>query len=72
MPTKRTITPHTRGEHTWQEIANRIGEAEGRTLSHAAVQGTAERALKKLKRGLENDPVIKDWLIENGLLEPEQ
>lgn len=55
------------GDYTWQEVADRIGQLEGITITHQAMSQQGDRILGKLREALMADPVIKDWLQENGL-----
>jgi hypothetical protein len=59
--------PREYGDCTWQEVADRIGQLEGITITHQAMSQQGERILNKLRAALMGDPVIKDWLQENGL-----
>ena len=45
---------------TYDEIAAAWG------VSREAVRRTHERALKKLRRALRLDPIVRDWLREQG------
>ena len=45
---------------TYEEIAKAWG------VSREAVRRTHERALKKLRRALRLDPIVRDWLREQG------
>ena len=45
---------------SYEEIAEQWG------VSREAVRRTHERALKKLRRALRLDPLVRDWLRENG------
>tara|TARA_R100001443_G_scaffold49438_1_gene61771 strand:+ start:1273 stop:1527 length:255 start_codon:yes stop_codon:yes gene_type:complete len=45
---------------TYDEIAKEWG------VSREAVRRTHERAIKKLRRALRLDPIVRDWLRENG------
>jgi hypothetical protein len=55
------------GNCTWQEVADRIGQLEGKTITHQAMSQHGDRILCKLRDALMGDPLIKDWLHENGL-----
>jgi DNA-directed RNA polymerase sigma subunit (sigma70/sigma32) len=43
---------------TWREIGNKFG------VSGAAVQGTHNRMLKKLRVEFLKDPILRDWIME--------
>ena len=46
---------------TLDQIADQWG------VSREAVRRTHARAIKKLRRALRLDPVVRDWLRENGI-----
>lgn len=48
----------------WDTIARLISEIEGKPVSKEECQATAQNAIRKLKKGLMHDPVIKEWLKE--------
>ena len=56
---------------TWREIAEWIRVSEGKSISTSRCQQVAERALQRLRIALEDDPLIKEWLVENGYERPE-
>tara|TARA_R100000152_G_C6684334_1_gene117430 strand:+ start:471 stop:608 length:138 start_codon:yes stop_codon:yes gene_type:complete len=40
---------------------------EGQTVSGERIRQIEVKALAKLKKALADDPVIRDWLMENGI-----
>ena len=40
---------------------------EGQTVSGERIRQIEVKALAKLKKALADDPVIQDWLMENGM-----
>lgn len=54
-------------KHTWQEVADRLSLLEGKQISHQAACQAGDRLLKKLKVIFLRDPMIRDWLIEQGV-----
>jgi hypothetical protein len=55
------------GNSTWQEVADRLSEIEGHTVSHQAASDSGNRLLRRLKHKLIAIPEVKDWLIEQGI-----
>jgi hypothetical protein len=51
----------------WTEVAERISRQEGIRITHQALCNTTRRLFKKLKVKLANDPIIREWLIDNGM-----
>ncbi len=49
------------------EIARHLSVIEGKTVSGERIRQIEERALAKLKKALADDPLIRDWLMENGV-----
>lgn len=60
-----------RGPWPWHAIADRIGMMEGKPISRERCRQVAEKALKKLRNALEEDPLVRDWMIENGYMRPD-
>jgi len=52
---------------TWTDIAKRIGEEEGKSISRVAVRAVAHRAMNKMRKTLLTDPHIVDWALDKGL-----
>ena len=52
---------------TFDEIAKIISRSEGKRIGRQRVHIVHERALEKLKKALAEDPVIRDWLIDNNM-----
>ena len=52
---------------TWEEITREINKSQGTNVCRQSIQGSYDRLLRKLRRLLIKDPVIKDWLIEQGI-----
>ena len=44
---------------------------EGKEISPARCQQVAEVALKKLRNELLDDPLVRDWAIDAGLIRPD-
>lgn len=59
-----------RGQWTWLEVSKYMSLVTGKRLSRQRVQAIADRALVKLRLALEDDPVIRDYLEDVGLLKP--
>ncbi len=49
------------------EIARHLSVVEGQTVSGERIRQIEVKALAKLKKALADDPVIRDWLMENGM-----
>jgi len=56
-----------KGNHTWIEIAERLSEIEGHKVSHQAACDSGHRLLKRLRYKFLADPVIRDWLEDQGI-----
>jgi hypothetical protein len=54
------------GHFTWTEVAEQLSRQEGKRLSRAAAQQSGQLLMKRLKQTLLQDPVIQDWLYEQG------
>ncbi len=54
---------------TWEMIAAALCISEGKTkrVSHTRVRQIHDRAIRKLKLGLEKDPYVKDYINTKGL-----
>tara|TARA_R100000808_G_scaffold13906_2_gene33306 strand:- start:5451 stop:5657 length:207 start_codon:yes stop_codon:yes gene_type:complete len=53
--------------HTWKEVAERLSEIEGHKVSHQAACDSGHRLLKRLRYKFLADPVIRDWLLDQGI-----
>lgn len=51
----------------WDAIAEWLSEEEGQTISRQVLKNHFRHTLLKLRDRLIEDPVIRDWLIENDL-----
>jgi len=72
---KRQPTPtgfESRGSWSWEQIAHHLKVTTGETYSRQHLQSLCYQALRKMKRALINDPVIREWLCEEGLLSPDE
>ena len=54
-------------QHTWQEIADRLSEIEGHSVSHQAASDSGRRLIQRLRYKLLTIPEVKDWLIDQGI-----
>tara|TARA_R110002012_G_scaffold305892_1_gene510221 strand:- start:479 stop:706 length:228 start_codon:yes stop_codon:yes gene_type:complete len=50
----------------WREIAEYISIIEGEKLSKQRCQQVAHAALLKLRKKLKEEPLLQDWLHDNG------
>jgi hypothetical protein len=55
------------GNSTWQEVADRLSEIEGHSVSHQAACDSAHRLLERLKHRLIAIPEVRDWLEDQGI-----
>ena len=53
---------------SWEKITHYISTVEGAPISRQRSQKVAETALAKLRRKLHDDPVIREWLAEQGYI----
>lgn len=51
---------------TWDEVVEELAKREGHRVTRQAVASIAERAIKKVRRLLAADPLVREWLRENG------
>tara|TARA_Y100001968_G_C19319188_1_gene698317 strand:- start:235 stop:480 length:246 start_codon:yes stop_codon:yes gene_type:complete len=61
----------SRERWTWTEIMDYLALTTGTPISRQRVQAIAYQALKKLRKELADDPLVRDWLENVGLQRPE-
>lgn len=52
---------------SWDSIAGWLSEEEGQPVSRQVLKNHFRHTIVKLRGKLCEDPVIRDWLLENGL-----
>jgi len=62
----------SRGGWNWEQIAHYLKVTTGETYSRQHLQSVCYQALRKLRKSLIDDPVIREWLCEEGLLSPDE
>jgi len=56
-----------KGKNSWIDVANELSKKTGKKERTSRVKYEGEQLiLPKLKEALASDPVIRDWLMENG------
>ena len=53
---------------SWEKIQHYLGVVEGAPVSRQRIQAVAYRALEKLEKALRSDPLIREWLAEQGYI----
>jgi hypothetical protein len=53
--------------YSWNEIVELISAQEGQKLGRQAVMRHVDNMVIKLREKLINDPVIRDWILDNDL-----
>ena len=56
------------GQWGWKKIQDYLEKKEGRRVSRQRLQYVAYAALKKLREELVDEPIIREWAIENGYI----
>jgi len=52
---------------SWDSLAEWLSKEEGQPVSRQVLKNHFKHTIVKLRERLTEDPVIRDWLIENGL-----
>tara|TARA_Y100001970_G_C13957674_1_gene711559 strand:+ start:92 stop:337 length:246 start_codon:yes stop_codon:yes gene_type:complete len=71
---KRELTPtgyESRGSWSWDQIGEHLKVTTGRTYTRQHLQSICYQALQKLRNALMDDPVIREWMCEEGLISPD-
>lgn len=53
---------------TCPEVAEHFARTEGVRMRPGSIWQSEKRALKKIREGLRNDPYIREWARENGVV----
>ena len=56
---------------TFEEMRGHFKRQDGRSMSRQGVQSFHAKTLDKLRFLLLRDPVVREWLVEKGLIENE-
>lgn len=56
---------------SWEEIGERLYQQTGERVTRQRLQQIADRAVRKARAALAEDPVIREWLNERGIPIPE-
>ena len=55
----------------FREIGRHVRKTDGSRLSRQAVQKIHDAALTKMRWKLEQDPIIRDWMLAEGIQLPD-